>query len=119
MHSARSHQISPPHLADTTGKTESAWQVSRPLDGEDLVWIEDEKEGGEAGAEDEEEEAEAGGGEVEEVGGDEEEVVPPPEAMQGARPRKRPLKERWIARQDALPDNQPQAQPARGSRRQT
>ena len=119
MHSARSHQISPPHLADTTGTTESAWQASRPLDGEDLVWIEDEKEGGEAGAEDEEEEAEAGGGEVEEVGGDEEEVVPPPEAMQGARPRKRPLKERWIVRQDALPDNQPQAQPARGSRRQT
>ena len=120
MHTARSYPMSPPQPADTMGETESAWQVSRPLDGEDLVWIEDEKEGGEAGAEDEEEEAEAGGGEVEEVGGDEEKVVhhmPLPEAMEGPRPRRRPLKERWIVRQDALPANQPPAQPAPGSRR--
>ena len=68
MHSARSHRMSPPqpgHQVCLAGLQASA------QDSEDLVWIEDDKEGGEIGAEDEVRRAEAGGGEVEEGGGDE------------------------------------------------
>ena len=72
-------------------------------------------EGGEVGAEDEAVMAEAGGGEEEGGGGD---VVkeaglqmPIPEAMKGQRPRRRPPREQWLLRQDAVPEQQAAAQP--------
>ena len=67
--------------------------------------------------------AEAGGGGVERGGGDvvQEAVLrmPIPEAMRGPRPRRRPPREQWILRQDALPAAQPPAPPVQEPRRKT
>ena len=125
MYSAPQCKTPPP--ANTTKATKSDWRVSQPFEDEDLIWIADdevnlgagrgnvEMEEGEVGAEDEEVMAEAGGGGEEGGGGDvvQEAVLhmPIPDAMQGPRPRRRPPREQWILRQDALPGQQAAAQP--------
>ena len=88
MYSAPRYQKPPPESETTT----SGWQISRPQSGEDLVWIENEVEERESGAEDEEEKAEAGGGGDVVV-----EVV-----HQAHVQRKRPIREVWIVQNNAL-----------------
>ena len=99
MYSALNFQKSLPGRRISTEATEPEWQISRPHNGEDLVWVEDQEEEGEVVAEDEVEEAE-----------------------RAPQQRRGPVRERWIFRQDAIPAKQaaqPPAPPARVPRRRT
>ena len=101
MYSAPNFQKSSLRQNISTEATNQEWQISRPHNGEDLVWVEDQEEEGEVVAEDEVEE-------------------PMPE--RAPQQRRGPVKERWIFRQDAIPAQQaaqPPAAPARVPRRRT